>query len=178
MLSHGNGLSPLQSFIVGPWVAPEPRRWVHKNNMNAALKYRIWIALGVAIMWGVFIGLTYSYRSLFAGNWRLYPLLIWPSVLIGLLSGWKTIFNCLAMYLTTATLLFLRALIGREANSDYITFVFKLTFGSVTDVVPLALFWAYVATIVVATSVYIIRKISTQQLGAGYPPQGVGSPDP
>jgi uncharacterized membrane protein len=148
------------------------------NKMNAALKYRIWIALGIALICGTFIGLTYSYRSLFAGNWRLYPLIIWPSVLIGLLSGWKTIFNCLAMYFTTATLLFLRALIGREPDGDYITFIFKLTFGSVLDVVPISLFWAYIATLAAAAVIYIIRKKKTQQAGPGYPPQGVGSPDP
>jgi hypothetical protein len=35
MLSHGSGVSPLQSFIVGPWVAPEPRR----SNLRTMKRY-------------------------------------------------------------------------------------------------------------------------------------------
>jgi len=146
--------------------------------MNATIKNRFWVALGIALIWGTFIGLTYSYKSLFAGNWRLYPLLIWPSVLIGLMSGWKTIFNCLSMYLTTAALLCIRALVGRNPDGDYFTFVFKLTFGSVADVVPIALFWAYIATLVVAAVIYIIRKMKPQQAVPGNSPQSTPSSEP
>lgn len=121
------------------------------------------MALGIALIWGTFIGLTYSYKSLFAGNWKLFPLLIWPSVLIGLMSGWKTILNCLIMYLTTAALLYTRAIAGRNPDGEYFTFAFKLTFGSVADVIPIALFWAYIATIVVSSVIYSIRKKKPQQ---------------
>ena len=145
--------------------------------MNITFKYRFWIALGIALICGIFIGLTYSYKSLFAGDWKLYPLLIWPSVLIGLMSGWKTILNCLAMYLTTATLLCVRALYGRNPDGDYFTFVFKLTFGSVADVVPNALFWAYVATLFVTVVIYIIRKMKPQQCVAGYRRQSAPQPE-
>jgi hypothetical protein len=94
------------------------------------------------------------------------------------MSGWKTIFNCLAMYLTTAALLCIRALVGRNPDGDYFTFVFKLTFGSVVDVVPIALFWAYIATLVVAAVIYIIRKMKPQQSGAAYVAQSAPSADP
>ena len=77
MLSHGSGLSPLQSFIVGPWVAPEPRRSAKeddemKETQQAVIIRFLMLALTVAIVFALHVGLGFLlYRGRVISGWMI-----------------------------------------------------------------------------------------------------------
>lgn len=116
--------------------------------------------MAIAILWGTYVGTTYSYPSFFGGgDLRIYPLLIWPSAVIGVVSGWKFLINCPFLHLYVATLFFGRALLGRELWWDYVVFVFRLTFGGVANVVPYSFGWSCASALFGWLAVKIYRKM-------------------
>jgi len=121
---------------------------------------RLSISLAIAIVCGTYIGIAYSYPSLFGGgDLRIYPLLIWPSVLIGIISGWKTVFICPYLHAYVAIIFFARALIRPELWWEYVVFVFHLTFGGVATVFPYSFAWSCAGALLSWIALMTYRKI-------------------
>src|SRR6266850_2196319 len=129
------------------------------ERMSRLIMHRFWLGFVIAFLWGAYVGITYPYPSLFAGNRLLYPELLIPCAVIGSLSGWKTILNCALLHFVVAALFFTRALIGRELTADYVQFVFHLTAGSVLEVLPQALLWGYLSSLVVLGIILLCKKL-------------------
>jgi len=121
--------------------------------------HRFWVGAALACLCGLYLGLTFPYRSLFGGTkWRLYHMLIAPAIMIGCLSGWRAIVNCIVLYLSLSTPLLLRCLIGRDVWWDYFTFVFGLSFGCVADITPLLVAWAYLGALLSGLAAWMIAR--------------------
>jgi len=121
---------------------------------------RFWSGLAIAVLFGTYVGATYSYPSFFGGgDRRIYPLLIWPSVAIGVVSGWTFILNYPVFHLCVAVMFFVRALMGRELSWDYTTFVAGLTFGGVADVVPYSFGWCCAGSLLGWCAMIIYRRV-------------------
>ncbi|KAF0143416.1 MAG: hypothetical protein FD156_2677 [Nitrospirae bacterium] len=130
-----------------------------KIMIGQLFKQRFKISLGIASILGIYIGSTFHYQGLFVTDADLYPLLIIPSVIIGLISGWKTIISCGLLYLLVSSIFFIRAIIGRAIQWEYIKFSFSLTVGSVIGIIPLALLSAYCMVVIVAVITFIYKKL-------------------
>jgi hypothetical protein len=128
------------------------------NDMKIAVKHRFFLGLAIAVLWGAYTGMTYPYASLFAGNQHLYPLMLIPSLALGIVSGWKTLVSCTLMHVVVMLLFFLRALIGRPLTADYVEFVSRLIVGSVLEILPQALLWGYLMALVVRGVVFLYGK--------------------
>jgi len=125
------------------------------------IERRFWLSVAVAILWGAYVGLDYHYQGLFVTNRDLYPLLIWPSVVLGLVGEWKGAISSVLLYTVVAGTLFARALLGRPLTLGYAEFAFLLTAGSVLEIVPQALLWGC-ASAMAASGVRLILKKATQ----------------
>jgi hypothetical protein len=130
------------------------------------VKYRFWIGLIIALLWGTYTGITYPYASLFGGNSHLYTLLIIPCIALGILSGWRTILNCALLHFVVTALFFIRALIGHQLSLDYVRFVFHLITGSVLEVLPQALAWGYLSALVAWGLLFLWKKAIKAHSGA------------
>ena len=121
---------------------------------------RLWTGMGIAILCGSFIGATYSYPSLFGGgDQHIYSLMIWPSVAIGIASGWKLILVCPFLHAYVAVIFLVRSLIRPELWWDYVTFVSQLIINGIAKVFPYSLAWSIAGALLGWSSMKLYRKI-------------------
>jgi hypothetical protein len=139
------------------------------DRIQILVRRRFWVGFAIALLSGLYVGMTFHYPGLFVRDWDLMPLLIIPSVIAGVFSGWRSILNCLLLLFVAAALLFARALWGRHLTTDYIQFAFQLTFGSVVDALPRALLYSFLASLPVSLAVSFFRSAQPSDEPNGVP---------
>lgn len=126
-------------------------------HIHKLIERRFWIGFVVVVLSGSYVGMTYHYQGVFVNNWDLYPLLIAPSLVAGIFSGWKAILNCLLLHYIVAAMFFMRAIWGRHLTTDYTLFAFQLTADAVFSVLPRALLWCFLGSLPLSLTIWIIK---------------------